>query len=150
MSKKNKSSYAKIPGDQEWLGYEADLDVGYLHKHVFGKSIEDAIPYFANQGIERMNELLFSPRRVFQYYVHAFGAYLLTDGAMGESDAASPFLALLEEREKRDPGSVRNIIDSLEPYLAFVAERQEYFDAPEDIYGNFRQRVANIQQACRG
>ena len=150
MSKKSKSSYEKIPGAQEWLGYEADLDVAYLHKLIFGKSIQEAIPYFANQCIERMDELLFSPRRVFQYYVHAFGAYLMSESAAGESDAASPFLSLLEAREKRDPGSVQNIIEALEPYLAFVAERQEYFDAPEHIYGNFSQRVANIRLACRG
>jgi hypothetical protein len=150
MSKKNRSSYSRIPGDQEWLGYDADLDVCYLHRLIFGKSIDDVVPFFANQCIERMDELLFAPRRVFQYYVHAFGAYLMTEGAKGESDAASPFLALLEAREKRDPGSVRNIIDSLEPYLEFLAERQEYFDAPEHIYGNFSQRVANIRQVCRG
>ena len=77
-------------------------------------------------------------------------AYLMSESAAGEADAASPFLSLLEAREKRDPGSVKNIIEALEPYLAFVAERQEYFDAPEHIYGNFSQRVANIRQACRG
>jgi hypothetical protein len=150
MSKKNKSPYAKIPGSQEWLGYETDQDVAYLHKLIFGKSIQEAIPYFANQCIERMDELLFSPRRVFQYYVHAFGEYLMTQAAEGESDAASPFLSLLEEREKRYPGSVQSIIESLEPYLVFLAERQDYFDAPEHIYGNFSQRVAGIRKACHG
>jgi hypothetical protein len=149
MSQKSQSDFGKIPDEQDWLGYADDLDVAYFHRLVYGKSISEAIPCFPNQCIERMDELLFSPRRVFQYYVHAFGAYLMSDSAVGESDAASPFLALLEAREKRDPGSVRSIIDALEPYLVFVATRQEYFDAPEHIYGNFSQRVAEIRQACR-
>jgi hypothetical protein len=150
MSKKNKSSYLKIPDSQDWLGYESDLDVAYLHKLIFGKSIQEAIPHFANQAIARMDELLFAPRRVFQYYVFSFGEYLMLESAAGESDAASPFLALLEEREKRDPRSVKNIIEPLQPYLEFVATRQEYFDAPEDIYGNFNKRVADIRRACHG
>lgn len=74
----------------------------------------------------------------------------MSESAAGESDAASPFLSLLEAREKRDPGSVQNIIEALKPYLAFIAKRQGYFNAPQHIYGNFSQRVANIKQACRG
>lgn len=148
MSKRNKSSFGKIPDEQDWQGYESDMDVAYLHKLVFGKTIQESIPHFSNQCIERMDELLHAPRRAFQYYVHAFGQYLMQESAAGESDAAAPFLTLLEEREKRDPGSVRIILESLEPYLQFVATRQEYFDAPEEIYGNFSQRVTNIRLAC--
>jgi hypothetical protein len=138
----------RVPDERDWQGYESDLDVRYLHKLVFGKPIAEVIHLFRGNSIERMDELLFAPRRVFQYYVHAFGQYVMSEEAAGESDAASPFLALLEEREKRDPDSVREIFASLEPYVDFIGAGQEYFDAPEDIYGNFRERAQGIRRAC--
>jgi hypothetical protein len=138
-----------IPDESAWDGYENDLDVRDLHGLFFGKSIEDVQQYFGDgRSISRMDELLFSPRPVFQYYVHAFALFLRSERAAGDSDSASPFLSLLEAREKRDPGSVRNILPLLEDSLTFVASHQEYFDAPVDIYGDFKQRVQRIREMC--
>lgn len=139
----------RIPDKSDWAGYEADLDVRHLHKLFFGKSYIEVEGYFANgRAIERMDELLFAPRRVFQYYVHAFIGYLLSQEAKGDSDAASPFLSLLEAREKRDPGSVAAIYSALSNALEFVASRQDYFDADPNIYGNFSERAMRIRELC--
>lgn len=148
MQNKRKSRQLKIPDRAAWSGYETDLDVRCLHKLFFGKSIEEVIPHFRCNAIERMDELLYAPRPVFQYYVHAFGQYLMSPDAKGESDSASPFLTLLDARERKDPGSVQQILESLEPYLEIVANGQEYFDAPVDIYGSFPGRVASIREIC--
>ena len=43
-----------------------------------------------------------------------------TIAAKGESDSASPFLSLLEEREKRDPGSVKEIYGELSGVIAVL------------------------------
>ena len=72
----------------------------------------------------------------------------MSEKARGFSDAASPFLALLEERERRDPGSVAEIYPLVAPYVDFVAARQTYFDADVDIYGDFQQRARAIRDAC--
>lgn len=138
-----------VPDESAWYGYEDDLDVRYLHGLFYGKSIEEVQKYFGEgRSIERMDELLFAPRQVFQYYIHAFARFVMSEAAAGDSDSASPFLSLLEEREKKDPGSVRNILSSLEDALAFVAEGQVHFDAPIDIYGDFKERVGRLYANC--
>ncbi len=100
-------------------------------------------------SIERMDELLFAPRRIFQYYVHAFGKYVMSEKAAGDSDSTSPFLSLLA-REKRDPGSVRESYESLSEVVDFVATHQAYFDADVDIYGDFKERATRIHDVCNG
>lgn len=139
----------KIPDESAWYGYEEDLDVHYLHVLFYGKSIEEVQGYFGEgRSIERMDELLFAPRPVFQYYVRAFACFVMSEAAAGDSDSASPFLSLLEEREKREPGSVRIIFPALKEVLAFIAKNQAYFDAPVDIYGDFNERVRKLYETC--
>lgn len=139
----------KIPDKACWKGYDADLDVKYLCNLFFGKSVEEVQQYFGGtQSIERMDELLFSPRCVFQYYVHAFAKFVMSQKAIGDPDSASPFLSLLEAREKRDPGSVKDIYKSLSETVEFVASHQEYFDADVNIYGDFRELADRIRELC--
>ncbi len=139
----------KIPDKAAWDDYKNDLDVQYFHKLAFGKSIDEIQRYFGGaHSIERMDELLFSPRPVFQYYIFAFAKYVMSEAAKGDADSASPFLFLLEEREKRDPGSVKEIYGSLSEVVDFVASHQAYFDADVDIYGNFQKRAEYIRRAC--
>ncbi len=92
--------------------------------------------------------ILFMPRKAFQYDVFGFAQYLMTDAARGESDSASPFLRLLVNREKRDPTSVLHIYGALEPYIEFVASRQDYFDVSPHIYGNFRDLQQELASLC--
>jgi len=140
----------RIPGKAEWDGYEADLDVIHLHEIFFGKSVEQVQEYFGEgHSIERMDELLFAPRAVFQYYVDAFAAFVISDRAAGDADSASPFLSLLEAREQRDPGSVKAIYESLAPYIQFIAENQTCFNADLAIYGDFKVRACEIESLCR-
>lgn len=139
----------RIPDKAAWHGYGDDLDVRYMHRLFFGKSIDEVLEYFAGgRAIERCGELLFAPRPVFQYYILALVKYLMSAVAAGDSDAASPFLNLLESREKRDPGSVSAIFRSLECCMDYVAGNQSYFEADESIYGNFGQTVARIREHC--
>jgi hypothetical protein len=65
--KKALMDYGKIPGTNEWEGYEKDLDVKYAHKIFFGKSVPEVIQHFAVSGccIDRADELLFLPRKAF-------------------------------------------------------------------------------------
>ena len=143
------SPTARIPDESAWYGYEDDLDVRYMHGLFYGKSIEEVQEYFGEgRSIERAGELLFSPRPVFQYYVQAFAHFLSLQRAAGDSDSASPFLHLLEEREKLDPGSVQQIFSSLEECITFVTENQAYFDAPVEIYGDFKEQGQRIRQLC--
>jgi hypothetical protein len=136
----------KIPDAKDWAGYQEDLDVKYAHKLLFGKSIPEVIYHFARSPIERADELLFMPRKAFQYYVFAFAEYLRSEESIGESDAASPFLNLLLNREEKDPGSVMEIYDDLFPVIDFVASNQERFDADPEIYGNYREKCDTLAE----
>lgn len=138
----------KIPGAAEWAGYKNDLDVQYAHKLFFGRSYGEVVHHFgSSRSIGRADELLFMPRRAFQYYVMAFVEYLGRPEAAGDSDSASPFLRLLIEREKRDPGSVAQIYDQLASTVDFVASHQKWFKANPNIYGDFKQLAAEIRCA---
>lgn len=139
----------RIPDSQAWKGYEDDLDVKYFHDFAFGKTIDEIQDYFGQmRSIERADELLFSPRIVFQYYIQAFAKYVMSEKAKGDSESASPFLTLLLSREKKDVGSVKNIYHLLAKTIDFIAENQTYFDANIEIYGDFKSIANEIREKC--
>jgi hypothetical protein len=135
------------PGADHWQGYKSDLDVKHAHKLLFGKSITEVQQYFAD-SIGRANELLYMPRRAFQYYVFAFAEFVVSDRAVSNADSASPFLKLLQSREQRDPGSVTEIYKDLAPHVDHVASNQDIYDAPIDIYGSFPKQAEAIRALC--
>lgn len=138
---------APIPGKAEWAGYEQDLDARGAHKLFFGKRTNEVLEHFTGgRSIERASDLSFMPRKAFQYYVMAFAEYLRAPIAAGDSDAASSFLRLLLHREELDPGSVFEIYPKLAKVVDFVSENQQYFDAPEDIYGGFLEIAGEIRE----
>jgi hypothetical protein len=142
-----RTKVAKIPGDAEWAGYKDDIDARYAHGFWAGKSLDDMQPHFTDgRSIERGDELLFMPRPAFQFYVFAFAQYVMSDDAIGDSDAASGFLSYLIAREKRDPGSVAQIFGHLEPTVDFVAASQARFDAGHDIYGDFAEKAEVLKK----
>jgi|SRR6185312_1482149 len=139
----------KIPGPDAWAGYQDDLDVKYAHKLFFGKSTAEVQQYFGGvQSIERADELLFMPRRAFQYYVFAFAEFVVSNAAAGDPDSASPFLHLLVNREERDPGGVSEIYQELRPVVEFVASHQDRFDADPNIYGSFPDQATQLEALC--
>lgn len=139
----------RIPDGSAWRGYENDLDVKYLHRLFFGKSSAEVQEHFGRgRSIERMDELLYAPRLVFQYYVHAFASFVMSDKAKGDPDSASSFLSLLEAREEREAGSVRQIYASLAHCIDFVANNQVHFKAGLEIYGDFEERAQRIRALC--
>jgi len=141
----------QVPGNAEWAGYEADLDVRYAYSLFFGKSKAQVQCFFGgSRSIERADELLFMPRRAFQYYVFAFADYALSDQASGDPDSASPFLRLLVSREQRDPGSVAVIYPYLASTVEFVASHQDRYDANPSIYGSFHELASQLKSLCDG
>jgi len=139
----------KIPDKADWAGYETDLGVTHAHGIFFGKSIADVQQYFGGvQSIGRADELLFMPRRAFQYYVFAFADFVMSAGAHDDPDSASPFLRLLVAREERDPGSVSQIYARLMPTVDYIVAHQTQYDADPDIYGNFADHAARLRALC--
>jgi hypothetical protein len=137
--------FDRIPDESAWSGYERDLDVRYLHERFFGKSHTQVQEYFGDgSSIERMDELIFSPRPVFQYYVQSFAMYVMSPAAAGDTVTASAFLSLLESRDGQDPGSVKPVYPLLAACVEFVADN---FARDAWIYGSFRERCLAIASA---
>jgi hypothetical protein len=133
-----------IPGAEEWAGYAR-----HAHGLWSGKSLEDMQPHFlGGLAIERGSELLFMPRRAFQFYAFAFAQYVMSEAAIGDSDGASSFLNYLSAREERDPGSVAQIYARLAPTIDFVGASQARFDASHDIYGDFAEKAEKLRKLC--
>jgi hypothetical protein len=132
------------------VGYEADLDVRHAHTLFFGKSLDEVQGHFGGgRSIERADELLFMPRKAFQYYVLAFAQFVMSEAARADSDPASSFLGLLLNREKRDPGSVGQVFDDLQAAVEFIASNQEHFDANPAIYGVFKERAEQVRDLVK-
>jgi len=139
----------KIPDNNAWKGYKDDLDVKYFYDFAYGKSIDEIQNRFGEgTSIERADELLFSPRVVFQFYIQAFVNYIMSEKAKGDSDSASSFIHLLLSREEKDPGSVKNIYQSLAETIDFIENNQEYYKADLGIYGNFADLCKEIKRRC--
>jgi hypothetical protein len=148
MSRSQK--HQKVPGKEEWAGYESDLDVKYAHRLMFGKTLDEVQDLFGGtHSIGRADELLFMPRRAFQYYVLAFAQYVMSPNAAGDSDSASAFLRLLVAREERDPDSLSQIVSALRPAIDYIAGNQGYFDADPNIYGSFADMGKRLHALCR-
>ena len=139
----------RIPGEDDWVGHELDIESNYAHGHMFGKSIDDVMYDFRWCAIERGIELRCMPRAAFQYYVFAFAKLLNSPReGVGQSDCASVFLHLLCDREKDDPGSVARIYPELQATIDHVATNQAFFDADVAIYGDFHEQAAELKALC--
>ena len=138
-----KSKHLQVPTDRDWNGYEHDLDLIDFYKLVYGKKVEDVYYYFKNAAhISLADELLYSNRKVFQYYIFAFALYLML---MGEEDieAQEGFLSLLLNREERDQGSVRQIFHNKYKFDIIDANfsRQPISLSLEDVVDSIYKKV---------
>lgn len=126
----------QLPSRADWGDLKVDPELGDAYRLFGGKTVEEAIPLFAENPIERAAELRFTPTAVFSYYLYCFVDFLLSPGAAGAADAASCFLRLVRDRMRVDPSIVERYA-ALRPAIDAVAERQAFYDADVAIYGSF-------------
>ena len=141
-----------IPTEADWGQYATDLDQESAHQIFAGKSIQDVLPLFRANVLERASELSFMPSVPFRYYVLAFKEYVLSGVALEDecdaADAANSFLNLVDSRLHDDPQSIAPVIGELLPAVGFVAMHQETYHAPVSIYGTFTSRLGRITEAA--
>ena len=125
------------PTREEWGDLDVDPEVRSGYEVFGGMTLDEALPLFVENPIERAVEIHFAPAAVFNYYVFCFANFLASPESDGDSDAASVFLNLVRTRIAEDPASLSNVFDDLKPYLDLVAGRQLFYVADEDVYGNF-------------
>lgn len=143
------SSKNSPPGLAEWGKESDDLDESYARRIFFGKSVEQTFPLFARNVIERVSELRFMPVACFQYYMLAYRDYLLLESTLSNDmapDAASCFIGLVLEKLEHDPNVILPLIPEILPTLRHLALHQNEYDADFDIYGNFEEKVMEIER----
>jgi len=137
----------RVPTEAEWGNYQADLDKEYAHKMFSGRTNEEMIPLFQRNVIERTDELRWMPPIPFRYYMLGFRDCVLA-GKFEETwaaDAASCFFGLVEEKLANEPNHILPIMGELLPAVRHIGHNQSSFDADEDIYGNFEEKLGRIE-----
>jgi len=135
-----------IPGEADWRSEPWDLDIPYAYAHFAGKSNDEAQRLFEENALCYQEDLMFMPLACFRYYLNAYIQYLLSDASQGDSDGASCFFSLVDVRHQ-------DIMTCDEPTRARVvavldrlACSQGWFDASEEIYGNFPERAKRARE----
>lgn len=139
-----------VPGEADWEHHPDDLDWVSAREMFFGMTLEQAAPLFADNPIERTDELRFMPRGPFGYYIRAFAAWL-DSPQFHESvlpcSAASCFLNLLEEKLQQADGCMPpELVQQLLPVATRLAASQQELEADEDIYGSFPEQLERIRK----
>jgi hypothetical protein len=136
-----------VPTEADWGEYQADLDQKYAHDLFAGHTNEEMQPHFYRNVIERTDELRWMPEVPFRYYMLGFRDFAMAGkfAYLEDSDAASCFLSLIEEKLERQPGHILPIMPELLAAIRHVGQNQTSFDADEDIYGKFQEKVDRIE-----
>jgi hypothetical protein len=127
--------------------YHADLDEQYAHDLFAGHTNEEMQPHFYQNVIERSDELQWMPEVPFRYYILGIRDFIMAGkfAQLEDSDAASCFLNLIEEKLENHPGHILAIMPELLPAIRYVGQNQISFHADEEIYGNFREKLDRIE-----
>lgn len=132
------------PTEADWRSEPWCLDCQTAYKNFRGKTIDEAIRLFEESSLRYQEDLMFMPSRVFGYYVRAFGDYLISPAAHGDSDGASCFIALIEFKATHAAKDLYQIWNEIHPTLNKVAEEQDSSDV--ETYGDFRARIRAIEK----
>jgi hypothetical protein len=136
---------AEIPGIKEWPPESLlEEDHEWAFKKLFGKSSEAALNQLKFNSSAYTENLGVMPPSAFRFYFKVLVEYLLSDGSKDDPGAASGMFYLI----RYDIQSGQNKSFELTPYLPLilrkVAERQEFYGADIDIFGDFKTRAEEI------
>ena len=138
----------KIPNKSDWGGIEKDnLDAECAFKHFSGMSLNEAEKMFRDNALYYQEDLLSMPSVAFNFYAPVFARYILSDNAKFDSDGASSFLHMILEllQSNRSLATSETEAILLEAAL-IVANKQKFYDADIDIYGEFFELYNKIMQ----
>ncbi len=152
----------EIPAEKDWddwtddppRDYVSEWNRGFAKQKFSGKSLEVLIPELKRDILIYYDEFCDMPRKCFQYYIFAITQTLrnCSETEAKEiftiSDAASCFFSIIKVRAEHDPKGLKPIMKRLWPDLVYVANNQEHFSASLEIYGDFRDHLAEIKKLC--
>ncbi len=139
----------EVPTEADWRSDPDDpdlinLDAAWAYKNFRGKTFDEAVRLFEDNALHYQEDLSYMPGRVFGFYLRAFIAYLISDAARDDADAASCFFSLIRFKAEHDRAKIVPLWAEIEPVLRVLAEHQDDFGAEWKIYGSFRTRFHEI------
>jgi hypothetical protein len=133
-----------VPTEADWRSVPWDLDLPYAYEHFSGKSIEQSVPLFVENALCYQEEVSSMPAPCLRYYIQAYIAYLMSDASQHDPDGASCFLGLVRHRMPDLKNAEQNVVDVVVAALRHIADRQEWYDAAEWIYGDFKSQASEL------
>lgn len=136
-----------VPTEEDWGDYSSDLDQNHAHSVFAGRTNDEMQPFFRRNPVATTDDLRWTPDAPFRYYILGFRDFITAKqfDFLDGSDAASCFLGLVLEKLESNPRVIVPIMPDLLPAVEYVARNQALFDADEDIYGNFLEKLSRIQ-----
>jgi hypothetical protein len=134
-----------LPRESDFIDPRShDLDERHAVKMFLGKTAEQAEAMFRKNFICYQEDLQYMRAPAFRFYVLPAIAYLLSESANGDSDAASTFCNVLESRLENDPEALTPIIPVALDAIAKILDRFDRFDCSPDIYGDVPSRYRAV------
>jgi len=130
----------KIPSESDWVHHPDDLDAAWAKGNFLGKTRQEAIAMFAENALLYQEDVMFMPAACFDFYVHAYIDYLMSDQSKGDSDGASCFFGVVEMRKEDILCGLPTLRARVATLLRRLGERQTWYDAKPSIYGSFEQK----------
>jgi hypothetical protein len=112
-----------------------------------GRTNAEMQQYFRTNPVAVTDEVRWMPEIPFRYYMLGFRDFVMSGDFehLSASDAASCFLGLVAEKLESHPRYIMPIMPDLLPAVEHVARNQAAYDADEHIYGNFMEKLVQIQ-----
>lgn len=135
------------PNEHDWHSEPWCLDAAAAYRRFHGKTLDDAGSMIAADALNRQEDLMFMPAACFRYYLPAYLSYLTSDASRGDSDGASCLFGLIDHRLDEigvDPALLGRVAET----IAWVRDRQSWYDADESVYGSFARKADRLLRKC--
>lgn len=115
-----------------------------------GLSAEEIYHKIHNNPVMYAEDISLFRGNAFRYYLLYFVKYIQSSQSKNNAPSASSIMTLIEFKIRKDVDSIEPIKQELCNILTFIGERQNYYDADENIFGNFKIRSENLTQKLLG
>ena len=130
-----------VPTEDDWKRHTDDLDGNWAYKNFFGKNLTEAYEMFVENALHYQEDIMFMPLPCFQYYVHAYIDYLLSEKSKGDSDGANCFFGIVEIRKTDICASGEELCLRVSELLHHIDKKQDWYNANPEIYGDFSAKA---------
>ena len=121
-------------------------DEDWAYARFFGKDQDEALELLKFNAMSYIEDLGVMPKPAFRFYLKVLVEYLLSDKLDEDlsAGAASSMFALIRYDIESGQHKIAGLESFLPSVLRAVADRQEFYDADTDIFGDFRQEAEEL------